>query len=169
MDVIEFPFDTSEIEAKILKSFELFKGDPISNRIVSIFIIYRSLDQETLVEKTGFSRSTVSRLKGEYIRALPKENRKPRIYYLESIAMSILSAVRKTDGFAFSQIPEFRKALHSLRTVKEASRRESETGFLITKYEETIKQLESFRNETRHFREAHDDLLRFLGKDPPPE
>ncbi len=167
-ELVLFPFDTKELETKIIENLGLFKGDPISNRIVSVFITHRSLDQDTLIEKTGFSRSTVSRylrkaLKGEYIRALPKEYQRPRIYYLESLALSILSVVRRTDGYAFSQIPVFQERILLLQSRKVVKKAE-DTKFLITKYEETIELLERFKDETRFFRRAHDDLQEFLGK-----
>jgi len=171
-EMIVLPFDTRELENKIMEFLILFRGDHISNRIISIFITHRCLDQDTLVQKTGFSRSTVSRylrkaLKGEYIRVFPKEHRKPRIYYLESVASSILWVVRKTDGFAFSQIPIFKEILLNLKSEQETSRGEKETAFLMLKCEETIRQLESFQKETEFFRKAHDELLEFLGKNVP--
>ncbi|MFW9933348.1 MAG: hypothetical protein ACFFDR_11880, partial [Candidatus Thorarchaeota archaeon] len=168
-EVVVFPFETKELESKIVDILGYYKSDPIGNRILSFFITHRSLDQDTLVEKTGFSRSTVSRylreaLKGDYINVMPREYRKPRVYYLESMSMSILTRVRTTDGFAFSHIPRFQEILSMLQSTQESGNSGGDTAILIAVIQKTIKQLEEFKNETSFFRQAYGELLEFLGK-----
>jgi len=100
--MIVYPFETKGLEENIMNILGYYKNDPIKNRIRSIFFTHRSVNQQTLMDISGFSRSTVSRflhqdLKRGYIRALPREYRKPRIYYLESISLSILSSILNAD------------------------------------------------------------------------
>ena len=146
------------------------RNDPIRNRILSIFFTHRSANQQTLMDSSGFSRSTVSRLlhqeiKREYIHVLPREYRKPSIYYLDSVSLSILSVILKTDNFIFSCIPRFQEILSTLQSKGQSGRNRKDTTFLITKIKEMIKQIEVFRNNTRFFRQAHHDLTVFLEKD----
>ena len=145
------------------------RNDPIRNRILSIFFTHRSADQQTLMDSSGFSRSTVSRLlhqeiKREYIHVLPREYRKPRVYYLESISLSTLTVILNTDNFIYSYIPRFHKILSALQSKIQSDRDRKDAVFLKTKIEGTIKQIEEFKNNTRFLREAYSDLSKFLEK-----
>ena len=147
-----------------------YRDDPIKVRIRSIFFTRRSVDQQTLMDCSGFSRSTVSRflgqdLKREYIRALPREYRKPRIYYLESISLTILSNILKTDNIIHSCIPRFQEMLSSLQSEHQSERDSRETAFLITKIQEMIEQIEVFTDSGRFMRQAYHDLSKILEKD----
>lgn len=169
-ELIIFPFETRELENEIMDILRYYKRNPIGNRILSVFITHRSLDQDTLVEKTGFSRSAISRylrnaLKGAYIRVLPREYRKPQVYFLESMALSILSLVLKADNFIFSNIPKFQEIRKMLQSGWEGHSSRNDITLLVEKCEEIIKHIKEFRNDTRYLRQAHKDLLEFLGKE----
>ncbi len=166
-EMMDYSFDTRELEEGLMEVWGYMKNDPIRKRLVSIFFTHRSLDQQTLMDISGFSRSTVSRflnreLKREYIHVLPREYRKPRIYYLKSISMSVLSIILKTDHFIFSCVPRFQEILSTLQSEKHSNRERKDTVFLITKLKKIIEQIEAFKNKTRFIRQAHHELSRFL-------
>jgi DNA-binding MarR family transcriptional regulator len=164
-EMISFPFNTRELEETIIDIFGYYRNDPIRNRILSIFYTHRSATQEMLIDHSGFSRSSVSRflrqsLKRGFIHSLPREYRKPRIYYLESISLSTLTYILNTDRFIFSSVPRFQEILSSLQS----KRVSQENSFLITKLQELIQDIEEFKEDTRFFRQAHKDLSRILAE-----
>jgi len=117
-----------------------------------------------LMDLSGCSRTTVSSFLGsslnkEYIDALPKEYRKPRVYYLESISLSTLDYIMNTDNFIFSSVARFQEVLSILQSEKGSK----DSSFLIVKLEELIHQIETFKKNTRYFRKAYRDLTKFLG------
>jgi DNA-binding transcriptional regulator GbsR (MarR family) len=163
--MIVYPFEINEIEETIMDIFGYYRNDPIRNRILSIFYTHRSIDQQTLMNQSGYSRSTVSRflrqsLKKEFLQSLPKAHRKPRIYYLESISLSTTTYIMNTDNFIFSTVPRFQEILSSLQSVSMS--KTEETAFLIGKLQELIDEIQDFKNETRFFRKAHQELSTFL-------
>jgi DNA-binding transcriptional regulator GbsR (MarR family) len=169
-EMIVYPFDARRLEEDLMSILTNFKNDPIRSRILSVFFTHRSVDQQTLMDVSGFSRSTVSRilhqeLEREYIHVLPREYRKPSIYYLKSISSSILSLILNTDNFIYSKIPRFQKILSTLQSERQSDRDRTDTTFLVAKIKEIIKQIETFRNDTRFLRQAYHDLLRFLEQD----
>jgi DNA-binding MarR family transcriptional regulator len=169
-EMIVYPFDTRKLEEDLMDILTNFKNDPIRSRILSVFFTHRSVDQQTLMDMSGFSRSTVSRvlhqeLKREYICVLPREYRRPRIYYLKSISLSILSLILNVDNFIFSHIARFQEILSILQSKRQSDRDRKDATFLIAKIRETIRQIETFKRDTRFMRQAHGDLLRFLEKD----
>ena len=162
--MIVYPFETTGLEEKILDILGYYQDDPIKVRIRSIFFTHRSLDQQTLMNSSGLSRSTVSRflhqeIKREYIGALQREYRKPRIYYMESISLTILSSILNTDSYIFSYIPRFQKILSTLQSNNEDS------TFFIAKITGIIRQIEVFKKKTRFLRQGYSDLSKFLEKD----
>ncbi len=168
-EMVDYPFDTRELEENLMDAWGYFKNDPVKNRLLSILYIHRSIDQQTLMDMSGFSRSTVSRflhqeLKRDYIRILPREYRRPRIYCMESISLSILSVVLKTDDFIYSSVPRFQEILSTLQSDRHSGRDREDAAFLIAKIRDIIKQIEVFRNETRFLRQAYLDLSKFLEK-----
>ena len=165
-EVVVYPFDTQELEEGLIDVLGHFKNDPIKSRIMSIFFTHRSVDQQTLMEISNFSRSTISRflqqeVKGAYVRTLPREYRRPRIYYLDSASMSILSVILNTDNFIYSYIPRLREILSTLQSENQP---DGDTAFLLAKIEEIIEMIETFRKETRFLRQAYKELAKFLGK-----
>lgn len=169
-EMIVYPFDTQRLEEDLVSLLTHFKNNPVRSRILSIFYTHRSVDQQTLMDISGFSRSTVSRvlhqeLKRDYISVLPREYRRPRVYYLKSISQSILSLVLKADSFIFSRIPRFQEILTTLQSEKPSVRDEDDTSFLVGKIKEIIGQIEDFMNNTRFLRKAYQDLSKFLEKD----
>ncbi|MFW9976210.1 MAG: hypothetical protein ACFFDQ_13145 [Candidatus Thorarchaeota archaeon] len=168
-EMINYSFDARELEEDLMQEWGYLKNDPIRSRLMSIFFTHRSLDQQTLMDISGFSRSTISRfldreLKRGYIQALPREYRKPRIYYLKSISLSILSIILNTDSFIFSYIPRFQEILSTLQSKRHPELDRRDATFLIAKIKEIIGQIEAFKNNTRFLRQAHHDLSRFLEK-----
>jgi DNA-binding transcriptional regulator GbsR (MarR family) len=166
-EIVVYPFETRKLEENLMVVWGYLKENPIRNRILSIFFTRRSVDQQTLMDVSGFSRSTVSRvlrqeLGREYIRALPREYRRPRIYYLRSISLSILSVILNTDNFIYSHIPRFHEILSTLQSKKQSDRDGRDAAFLKTKIEETVRKIEAFRNNTRFLRQAYSDLSKFL-------
>ncbi len=166
--IIEYPFDIQEIEESIMDVFRYYRDDPIRNRILSIFYTHRSATQETLMERSGLSRSAVSRflrqsLNRNFLQALPREYRQPRVYYLESSSVSTLEYILNTDQFIFSSVQRFQKILSELRSEKQSKRDSKETSFLIEKLQSLIQDIERFKHDTRFIREANQDLVRFLG------
>ncbi len=168
-EMIVYSFETKELEGNLVGILGYYKEDPIKDRMLSIFFTHRSLNQQALMEVSGFSRSTVSRflnhaIKGEYIRALPREFRKPRIYYLKSISSSILSVILKTHNFIYSCVPKFQEILSTLQSERQSDTERRDAAFLITKIKEILGQIEVFRYNTRFLRQAHYDLSEFLKK-----
>lgn len=161
---VNYPFETRKLEEELMAVWGHFKNDPIKNRLMSIFFTHRSIDQQSLVDVSGFSRSTVSRFlqkesKGAYIHALPREHRKPRIYYLNSISSSILSVILNTDNFIYFSIPKFKEMLSTIESRKLPN---NDATFLVAKIRETIEKIETFERETRFLREAYQELSMFL-------
>jgi len=161
--IIVYPFNIKDIDGIITKFYGHYGFDPIRKRLLNILYLYRTVDQQTLMNLSGFSRSSVSRflrnpLNSEYIQMLPREFRSPRIYYLESISLSTLAAILNTDNFIYSVVPRLQEILSTLQTDKE------DTAFLITKIEEIIEQIEIFKKRTKGIRKAYEDLSRFLCK-----
>jgi DNA-binding transcriptional regulator GbsR (MarR family) len=168
-EMIAYAFDTSGLEETLMEVWGYLKEDPIRNRILSIFFTHRSVDQQTLMDISGFSRSTISRvlrqeLRKEYIHALSREYRKPRVYYLKSISLSILSVILNTDNFIYSYIPRFQEILSTLQSEKQADRDRKDVAFLNAKIKETMGQIDAFKNNTRFLRQAYSDLSEFLEK-----
>ncbi|TFG29994.1 hypothetical protein EU528_08915 [Candidatus Thorarchaeota archaeon] len=164
---ITYPFEIKELEENIMEILGYYRDDPIKVRIRSIFFTHRSVNQQKLMDLSGFSRSTISRfldqeLKREYIRVLPRENRKPRIYYLHSISLTILSNILRTDNYIYSYIPRFHEILTTLQSERQSERDRQDVTFLVAKIEEIIRHIEDFRNGTRFIRQAYHDLLKFL-------
>jgi len=169
-EMIVYPFDTRRIEEDLVSILTHFRNDPIRSRLLSIFYTHRSVDQQTLMYISGFSRSTVSRflhqeLKREYISVLSREYRKPRIYYLKSISLSILSLILNADNYIFSLIPRLQEILTTLQAEKQSDRDREDASFLVAKITEIIKQIEDFKNDTRFLRQARSDLSKFLEQD----
>lgn len=169
-EMIVYPFDTEEIENRLMDTLTSSKYDPIKRRIRGIFFTRRSVDQQTLMDISGLSRSAISRflqqdLKRGYIRVLPREYRRSQIYYLRSISLSILSVVLNADSFIFSYIPRLKEILAALLKQRRSERDSLDTAFLVTKINDIIDQIETFQNDTRFLREAHRDLSDFLGPD----
>lgn len=167
--LIVYPFGTFELEESLMDVWGYLKNDPIRKRILSIFFTHQSVDQQTLMDLSGFSRSTVSRIlyqevKRRYINPLPREYRRPRIYYLKSISMSILSVILNTDSFIYSYVPRFQEILFTLQSDKRSGRNANDAIFLETRITETIRKIEAFKRETRFFRQAYRDLSEFLEK-----
>jgi len=169
-EMIVYSFETQEFEENLMDILGYYKDNPIKNRLRSIFFTHRSVTQQALMDISGFSRSTVSRflnqdLKRDYIRVLPREFRRPRIYYLESISLSILSVILNTDNFIYSYVPRFQEILSTLQSERRSGRDRKDATFLIAKIKEILGQIEAFGNDTRFLRQAHHDLLVFLEKD----
>lgn len=168
-EIMDYSFDTRELEESLVEGWGYMKNDPIRRRLLCIFFTHRSLDQQTLIDISGFSRSTVSRflnreLKREYIRALPREYRKPRVYYLKSISMRILSVILNTDNFIYSNVPRLQEIVSTLQSEKQSDKDREETAFLIAKINEMIREIEAFKKKTRYLRQAYQDLSKFLEK-----
>jgi DNA-binding transcriptional regulator GbsR (MarR family) len=167
--MIDYSFDTRKLEDNLTEVWGYLREDPIRNRILSIFYTRGSVDQQTLMDVSGFSRSTISRvlrqeLRRECIHALPREYRKPRIYYLRSISLSILSVILNTDSYIYSYIPRFHEILSSLQSENQSARERRDTIFLINKIKDIIGQIEAFKGNTRFLRQAYSDLSKFLEK-----
>lgn len=165
--MITYPFETKELEETIMDILGYYRDDPKKVIIRSIFFTRRSVVQQTVMDLSGFSRSAVSRflsqdLKREYIRALPREYRKPRIYYLESISLAILSNILKTDSFIYSSIPRFQEILSTLQSGRESDRDSKDATFLVAKIQEIIGRIEAFQKRGRFMRKAYRDLSKFL-------
>ena len=158
---IVYPFDTKEIEGVIMDFHSYYRFDPIRNRLLKILYLYRSVDQQTLMVQSGFSRSSVScflrdPINREYIQTLPREYRRPRIYYLESYSLSTLATILNTDNFIHSSVPRFQEILSTLQSDRE------DAAFLIAKIEEIIGQIEAFKKRTKFISQAYQDLSEFL-------
>ena len=158
---IIYPFDIGDIERDIMGLFGHYRFDPIRNQLLNILALYRSADQQTLMDISGFSRSSVSRflrnpINREYIQALPRGYRKPVVYYLEYISLSTLATILNTDNFIFSALPRFQEILSKLQSDRKDS------ALLTFKIEEIIKQIEIFKKRTIGIRNAHKELSMFL-------
>ena len=170
-EIIVYPFDTKEIEETIMDHFSYYRDDPIRNRLLSIFYTHRSADQQTLMEHSGFSRSTISRflrssLNSAYLQALPRQHRQPKIYYLDNISLSTVSYILNTDQYIYSCIPKFQEILSNLKSEAKVRRDGAETTFLIDRIQTMIDEIERFKKNTRFFRQATKDLSNFLKKSP---
>jgi len=171
-EMIVYPFDVQELGEIIMDILGYFKDDPIMDKILQFFFTHRSVDQQTLMDLSGFSRSTVSRflqgsLKRGFIHALPKEYKRPRIYFLKSISMSILSRILSTDSFIFSYIPRLKEILLTLQTDNTPVENRRDRELLKSAINTIIEQIKSFQNETRIIRKAYEELTDFLENDGP--
>ena len=169
-EMIVYPFDTRRLEEDLVSLLTHFKYNPIRSRILGIFYTHRSVDQQTLMDISGFSRSSVSRvlhqeLKRNYIGVFPREYRRPGVYYLKSISLSILSLILNADSFIFSRTPRFQEILATLQSEKPSVRDGDDTSFLMGKIRDIIGQIEDFKNNTRFLRQAHSDLSKYLDED----
>jgi len=115
--------ELAEIEKSIIDYFvsnEIFSAnDPIANRISGYFYTRKNLIQKQLKSLTSISLSTISRiltksLASEFISAYKKKYRKPRMYYLDSPASSLISSILTTDAFIFSWEKKFTKILKEM-------------------------------------------------------
>ena len=161
--MIAYPFDIDDIEEVIRDIFGYYQFDPIRNQLLNILYLYRSVDQQTLMDLSGFSRSSVSRflrnpINREYIQTLPRGYRSPRIYYLESISLSILGSYLATDDFIYSSVSRLQEILSTLQSDRGG------TSFLIEKTEGIIEEIETFKKRTRVTRKAYKDLSEFLDR-----
>ena len=164
-EMISYPFDTRDLEEDLLGFLTHLKNDPMRARVLTIFFTRRSLDQQALMELSGFSRSTVSRLlrrelKTEYVRVLPREYRKPAIYYMDSISSSILSLVLKADDFIFSYAPRLQEILSAVESGTQYDKRD--VPFLMTRLRDILEQIEAFRRHTKPIGLAYRELLELL-------
>jgi DNA-binding transcriptional regulator GbsR (MarR family) len=160
---IVYPFDINKIERIFLDFHSSYRHDPVRNRLLNILFLYRSISQQTLMDLSGFSRSSVSRFLNKfvnrgYIQTLPREFRTPRIYYLESISWSTLANILDTDNFIYASVPRLKEIQSALKPEKQ------ESAFLISKIDEIIKQIESFKRRNAGMRKAYQELSEFLGK-----
>ncbi|MFW9843774.1 MAG: hypothetical protein ACFFEV_04295 [Candidatus Thorarchaeota archaeon] len=161
---IVYPFGTEDIDRILMDFYGYYRFDPIRNRLLNLLYLYRSLDQQALMDLSGVSRSSVSRflrnpLNKEYVKKLPREYRRPRIYYLESISLSTLATILNTDNFIFASIPRFQEILSTLQSDRK------DTAFLIPRIEEIIEHIAIFEKRTIGIRKAYKDLSKFLRKD----
>ena len=168
-EIIVYPFETKKIEETIMDYFEYYRNDPMRNRLLSIFYTHQSVNQQNLIDQSGFSRSTVSRflrqhLKTGYIQVLPREYRTPSVYHMNSISLSTLSAILRTDNFIYSSIPRFQEILRNPEFEGQPKRDREEAAFIETKVDEIIERIETFRRKTRFLRKAQRDLSEFLEK-----
>ncbi|UCE10637.1 MAG: hypothetical protein JSW61_01535 [Candidatus Thorarchaeota archaeon] len=166
-EMIEYSFDIYELEENLMDTMRYFKEDPIKNRMLGIFFTHRSLNQQTLTDISGFSRSTVSRLLSQlldrgHISALPREGRKPRVYYQGSSSLSILSVVLNADKFIFSSASRFQEILATLQSERQSDRDSEDADFLKAKIKEIIGQIRKFKNDTKSMRQALHDLSKFV-------
>jgi DNA-binding MarR family transcriptional regulator len=168
---VAYHFDTEAIERTVMGVIKYYRHDSVKNRLLGLFFTHRSATQQTLIDNSGFSRSTVSRflkefVGREYIQALPREYRRPRVYYLESFSRSILAVILNTDNFIYSSVQRFQEILDSLQSKRQIARSEAETALLHGLLQDLVKRIETFKKNNRFLRQAYQDLCDFLGKDP---
>jgi DNA-binding transcriptional regulator GbsR (MarR family) len=167
-EIVDYPFDTNEIERTVMSVIKYFRHDSNKNRMLGIFFTHRSLTQQVLIDKSGFSRSTVSRflkqiLDTEYIQALPREYRSPVVYCQEFISLSILSLILNTDSYIYSKVPRFKEMLASIQSDQQSTRNDEDAAFLVSMIQELVNRIEAFRKGTSPFRQAFQELVEFLG------
>ncbi len=171
-EMIVYPFDTQELEERFMDILIYYKDNPIKDGILRIFYTHRSADQKTLMDISGFSRSTISRflqksLRRGFIHSLPREHRKPRIYYLNSISSSILTTILNTDNFIFTYASRFQEILSTLESEKWPDKEKREVSSLMDKVKEILNQINTFKKNTQFLRDAYQELVDFLKNNTP--
>ncbi|NHJ47401.1 MAG: MarR family transcriptional regulator [Asgard group archaeon] len=170
---IDYPPEILKIEEKFVTEVtnrNLFaSNDPIHGRILSFFITRQRLDQDTLIQLTGFSRSTISRylkviVDTGFVNLKPKEYQKSQIYYIESATLSYISEILKTDYFIFSWVSKFKDILTDLKTNTKFTKNNTINDFMIGRVSMILNQIEVLRASSNLLEHARDEFLRFLKK-----
>ncbi|MFW9923673.1 MAG: hypothetical protein ACFFDW_10355 [Candidatus Thorarchaeota archaeon] len=172
-EVITLPEEISKLETKMIQHFGKFTfftdNDSIKNLILYYFMIRRNLDQETLIDLTNFSRSTVSRVLQKIvdegiISALPKEFQKSRIYTMEHFSLALIKSILATDDYIFSWKEKFQQLKQELERFPDKKIYLKEIEFLQQKVAEILEEIEVLRLGSTALRQARNDLLHYLGK-----
>jgi DNA-binding transcriptional regulator GbsR (MarR family) len=160
-------------EEKIIEliiRFGLFYGSElIMNKIMGYFVTRGKIDQETLEKLTGFSRSTISRnisqmLEDGRIMINKREFRKSVIYLLNSTSISIGNAILVMDDQIFSWTPKFEELIHELWTKPEFQKDKKNTGFLLERITELLKEIEDFKHGSKLLENTLEELKTFIQK-----
>ncbi len=139
-----YPSELRKYEDEFVNYFvrnEMFiVNDPIINKILSYLTTRARINQEILLNLTGFSRSSISRnLVGYgtrgYVSISKKEYMKPRVYTIPIISLYLLDVVIRYNKRIFDWIPIFEESLVDLTTL---NFKDQDSKFLLTK---TIKRI----------------------------
>jgi len=151
----------------LLVSNEKFSAnDPMANRISGYFYTRKNLTQKQLQSLTSISLSTISRiltksLASGFVSAYKKKYRKPRMYYLDSPASSIISAILTTDAYIFSWEKKFSEILKEMS--RKLSRFSKDKSFvtLQEKIKDILLKIKAFRKESKSLEDNFFELQKF--------
>lgn len=161
------PAELKKFEDKLIHMFmrssATQKKAPITNYIIPFFITRKELDQETILQLTNLSRSTVSRLlqsisKSIYLNKSQREFRKPVKYCLESYSLFLLNGILTADGIIFSWIKTLNDLLNDLQTNKKYDQNSPGYNHLITKIQEILNDIKEFKVSANRLTKAFTEL-----------
>jgi DNA-binding transcriptional regulator GbsR (MarR family) len=171
-EIIDYPEEIKQIEGNLIN--DILEGnyfsinDPIRNKIFSYITTRQKFDQDMLMNLTGFSRSTISRVlyyysNEEFIKTLPREFRKSQIYYQDSISLAIINVILKSDYFIFSWIPKFENMLEELGVNYQYTKDKKACDFLKKRIKKILTEIEELKPSSKLLEQAKHELQDFLG------
>ncbi|MCK5345635.1 MAG: hypothetical protein KAR20_19630 [Candidatus Heimdallarchaeota archaeon] len=167
----KFPQKMIEIEKDLINylvSNEFFaSNDPMANRIFGYFYTRKNLTQKQLQSLTSISLSTISRiltrsLASEQISAYKKKYRKPRMYYLDSPAVSLISVILATDTLIFSWQQKFTNINKEMGEKMGHLSKSENYIHLKKKIEQIMLQIEAFQSDSNCLVENFVDMKKFF-------
>ncbi|NPE06785.1 MAG: hypothetical protein GNW80_00760 [Asgard group archaeon] len=146
-----------------IRSSQTQKSAPIISYVIPYFITRRELDQETILQLTNLSRSTVSRLlqiisKNIYLNKSQREFRKPVKYCLVSFSLYILKGILTADQIIFSWIRTLNDLLNDLQTNKKYDQNSPDYNHLITKIQEILNDIKELKVSSNRLAKAFAEL-----------
>jgi len=166
----KFSPELVEIEEEfinLLVSNEKFSAnDPMANRISGYFYTRKNLTQKQLQALTSISLSTISRvltksLASGFISAYKKKYRKPRMYYLDSPASSLISAILVTDAYIFSWEKKFSEILKEMSGKLSRFSKDKSFVTLREKIKDILLKIKAFRKESKSLEDNFFELQKF--------
>ena len=172
-EFIDYPTEIIELETALVDRFvrmEMFvENDPIINKILTYLITRERINQEMLLNLTGFSRSTISRnLTGygelDYVSITKKEYLKPRIYYMGSIGIYLTEVLLNNRRFLTSWLPKFEKLLSELKSNSKYTKFKGMNLFFQSKIKNLISDIDMVIKRAQTLENVQQELKDFILK-----
>ena len=170
---MRFPNEIKLLEDEVSLAFEqierIIENDSIGNKILFYLMTRGKLSQQTLVELTNYSLSTISRYlnrmqRSKWITTSERGYRKPQYYILESLSLGLINSILDADRYIFSWTPKFQELLNSLKTNPKYKDDSNKSKQLIKRIQEILEQIEYFREGSVLLEQALEDLKNYLSE-----
>ncbi|MGC9779446.1 MAG: hypothetical protein HZR80_09415 [Candidatus Heimdallarchaeota archaeon] len=167
-----YPPEIKKYEEEFVNHFvktEMFvKDDPIINKLLSFLTTRVIINQEMLINLTGFSRSTISRnlsIYGElgYV-STKKEYLKPRVYSIPKMSLYLINVVLTNNQSIVDWIPKFEEILNELKSNIMNSVNLDINQFLTEIIKRILDDIRILKKNTQLLTEAQKELQNFLKK-----